>query len=119
MTTPPTMTEAEPAPPQPTFPHTAYGVELSWLGEDGGMVALGHIPDQRFVAACNHLARSVGLSGLFDDHLMAFDDVLPAVTRPWAVAAEPRGRGSEWAISWHSSITSETPGAFPVTVLWP
>ena len=111
-------TEATTAPPQPKFDHTAYGVEVSWLGEDGGMVALGHIPDQRFVAACNHLARSLGLSGIFDDPLMTFDDVLGAVIRPWAVAVEPDGGGWEWAISWHG-ITSETPSAFPVTVLWP
>jgi hypothetical protein len=118
MTTPPTVTETEPAPPQPTFPHTAYGVELSWLGEDGGMVAKGHIPDLRFIAACNHLARKdIGLSNIWDDPCAQLDDALKVVIRAWAIPTQPC-HGFEWEIAWHG-ITEQTPGAIPITVLWP
>lgn len=115
-----TETTAAPSPPLPTFPHTAYGVNLTWLGEDGGMAAQGHVPDARFVAACNHMARSLGLRNVFDDPLLVLDDVLGAVIRVWAVATEPPHRGGEceWWVSW-ADVTERTPGAFPLTVLWP
>jgi hypothetical protein len=104
--------------PAPTFPHRAYGVGVTWFGEDGGMAAHGHIPDLRFVAACNHLARKeAGLRNIWDDSCAELDDVLPAVTRIWAVPVPPSGRGFEWEVTWHG-ITEQTPGAIPLTVLW-
>jgi hypothetical protein len=107
------------APPQPTFPHTAYGVSVTWLGEDGGMAAQGHIPDLRFLAACNHMARKdIGLRNIWDDPCLTVDDALGAVIRVWAVAIDPPHDGEEWWVSW-GGITEQTPGAFPLTVLWP
>lgn len=112
------MSTTTAAPLSPTFPHTAYGVNLTWLGEEGGMAAQGHIPDRRFVAACNHMARSLGLRNVFDDRRLVLDDVLGDVIRVWAVATEPPHSAEEWWISWHD-VTEQTPGAFPLTVLWP
>lgn len=108
--------------PKPTFSHRAYGVQVEWFGEDGGMVALGHISDLRFVAACNCLARKEGgLRNIWDDPAVTLDDVLAEVKRIWAVPADPAGVSSDpdgWAVSWYG-ITEQTPGAIALTVLDP
>ena len=104
--------------PQPTFSHRAYGVQVEWFGQDGGMVALGHIPDLRFIAACNNLARKVaGIRNIWDDPSAELEDVLAEVVRIWAVPADP-GRYDDWAVTWHG-ITEQTPGAIALTVLDP
>jgi len=106
------------AAPQPDFPSTAYGVRLTWLGEDGGMAAEGHVPLLRFVAACNRVARTeCGLRNLADERGFALDDVLDVVRHVWAVTVPPEG-WCEWAVSWQD-VTKETPGAIPLTVYWP
>jgi hypothetical protein len=106
--------------PRPTFDHRAYGVEVDWFGEDGGMCARGHIPDLRFIAACNHLARAVGWKNVCDDSGASLDDALSVVTRVWATPIDPPA-GSEWGINYGSGNTADTPGAFPMTLLawWP
>lgn len=105
--------------PKPDFPHHAYGVDLTWLGEDGGMAARGHIPDLRFAAACNHLARGFGGANIYDDRSLSLEEVLGDVIRVWAVPADPALYGEDgWAVTWHD-VTEQTPGAFPLTVLWP
>jgi hypothetical protein len=117
-----TTTETEaPEIPQPTFPHHAYGVDLTWIGEDGGMAARGHIPDLRFVAACNHLARTeAGQRNVWgDDRITALEDVLAEVSRGWALPIDPEDSHFEWAIRYDSQITEQTPGAIPVTTLIP
>lgn len=105
--------------PQPDFPHHAYGVDLSWLGEDGGMVARGHIPDLRFIAACNHMARTeAGLCNVCDDKSLSLEDARDAIMRRWACPVPPKDPGNDWEITWRD-VTAQTPGAIPVTVLWP
>lgn len=105
--------------PQPSFPHHAYGVGTSWFGDDGGVIAQGHIPDLRFVATCNHLARTeAGLVNIWDDRTVSLDDTLPSVRRCWAVPIDPANLSSDydWAVSY---VTEQTPGAIAVTVLTP
>jgi hypothetical protein len=99
---------------QPTFPHRAYGVDLTWYGEEGGMAARGHVPDLRFAAACNHLARTeASLVNVFDDPKASLDDFLCHVRREWAVPVEPEG-DDEWRVrTW--GITERTPGAIRIT----
>ena len=108
-------TEAPEYPP-PNFPYRAYGVGLTWMGEDGGMAAPGHIPDLRFIAACNRMARiEGGYMNIYDAVKVSFDDARADVRRLWAVLREP-GPESDWAASW-DGVTEETPGAFPMTVI--
>src|SRR5579875_2331265 len=105
--------------PAPVFSHHAYDVDVTWLGENGGMAARGHIPDLRFIAACNHLARTeAGLLNIFDDRSIRLDDAIAQINRIWAVPIDPAGSGSDWAIRW-GDVTGHTPGAFPLTVMLP
>jgi hypothetical protein len=116
-----TTTETTAAPPPlPTFSRTPYGVDVTWFGEDGGMVSPGHVPDMRFIAACNHLARKdAGLRNIWDDPSARLDETLALVLRLWAVSVGPERFGyGEWAVTTHD-VTGQTPGAFPLTVLWP
>lgn len=105
--------------PWPDFAHCAYGVELTWLGEEGGMAARYHIPDLRFLAACNHLGRSIGLCNADDEPLSRVGEWLLNVKRVWAlpVMPEPCGEG-EWELTW-DGVTAETPGAFAMTAWEP
>lgn len=105
--------------PPPAFEHRAYGVQLTWFGEDGGMAAAGHVPDLRFIAACNHLARKdAGMRNIWDDPAPDLETTLAAVSRVWAVPIDPGGE-FDWAVNYHSGITGQTPGAIPLTVLLP
>jgi hypothetical protein len=116
-----TTTETKtPEIPQPTFPHHAYGVDLDWLGDEGGMVARGHIPELRFVAACNHLARTEArLVNIWDDRTAVLEETLVMVGQRWALPIDPSNLGTEWAIDLASQVTGQTPGAIPVTTLLP
>jgi hypothetical protein len=102
--------------PKLTFDHHAYGVEVDWFGEDGGMRARGHIPDLRFIAACNHLARAVGWRNILDSYSATLDEVLVHVTRVWATPIAPPG-GSEWGIYYARGNTAPPPGGIPMTLL--
>lgn len=113
-----TTTETEQTPASPTFTHRAYGVDVEWFGEDGGMCARGHVPDRRFIAACNHLARSVGWRNAFDDTSAALEDVLAIVTRVWATPIVSPG-DFEWGVYYGRDNTESTPGAMPMTLLMP
>ena len=107
--------------PPPDFADRFYGVAVAWIGDDGGVVAHGHIGDRRFLAACNKLARRQGMCNLWDDRAATIEDPLDFVIRVWAVAENPDedpGDPAGWAISW-DGVTEQTPGAFPVTILWP
>jgi hypothetical protein len=110
--------EQLPAYPPPSFSHRAYGVDLEWFGEDGGMAARGHIPDLRFLAACNHMARTDGgLLNLWDDSTATLADATADIQRVWAIPADPQAYGSfKWAVKW-AGITEQTPGAIPLTLL--
>lgn len=105
--------------PQPSFPHFAYGVGTSWFDDEGGVIAQGHIPDLRFVAACNHLARTeTGLVNIWDDRRATLDETLSSIRRCWAIPIDPADLSSdyEWAVRY---ATEQTPGAIAVTVLTP
>ena len=115
----PVMTDATPKYPAPSYSHRAYGVDLEWFGEDGGMAARGHVPDLRFIAACNHLARTqASMRNLWDDRSVTLDDVLAAVTRVWATPIAPE-YGFPWGVYYGRDNTEHTPGAIPMTVLLP
>jgi hypothetical protein len=108
--------------PQPDFPHRAYGVDLTWFGDEGGMAARGHVPDLRFIAACNHLARTEGHLANIWDCPTTLDEALAEVGRIWALPIDPtecRDDGCTWAVRYNQSITEATPGAIPITVLAP
>jgi hypothetical protein len=116
------MSKAEaPEIPQPTFPHRAYGVGVTSFGEEGGYMAQGHVPGPRFLAACNHLARTeLGLRNACDDTWERAEMWLLNVEHVWAVPVDPAECNDEfaWAVDW-SDATKDTPGAIPVTVWEP
>jgi hypothetical protein len=110
--------------PQPTFTHRAYGVDVEWFGDEGGMIARGHVPELRFIAACNHMARAhtnANLANLWDDRSVTLDDALVEVNRCWALPVDPAEDypGSEWVLRYDQAITEQTPGAIAVTILAP
>lgn len=116
-----TTTEHEQQFPQPTFGHHAYSVDVTWFGDEGGYIARGHIPELRFIAACNHLARKeLGLHNMVDESHPELEDLLTGVSHIWAVPSDPAEFGGEfeWAIQ-YGGITGDTPGAMPVTVWEP
>ena len=96
---------------------------MEWFGDEGGMIARGHIPDLRFVAACNHLARTEGrLVCIWDDPAVSLDDALTQVTHCWGLPIDPiecSDDSAEWAVRYDQGITEETPGAIAITVLAP
>jgi hypothetical protein len=114
---------ATPEIPQPTFTHRAYGVDVEWFGDEGGMIARSHVPDLRFIAACNHMARTEGkLRNVWDDPSTSLDDALVYVTRCWGLSIDPAESsdpGSDWALRYDQTITEQTPGAIAITVLAP
>ena len=114
---PDTAPETATAAPLPKFHHHAYGVDLDYIGEDGEIVAHGHVPLMRFVAAANHMARRVaGLSNLWDDRTLRLADTASSVFYRWAVNRDGHDE-YEWFIDCGDDITAETPGAFPITYL--
>jgi hypothetical protein len=106
-------------PPPPTFPHHVYGVNLTFIGEDGGIMAEGHVPLVRFVAACNHMARNeFGHRNLLDYSEATLGEALEGVRQCWALPAdEPDGEDCDWYVRHNADVTAGTPGAIPVT-LW-
>lgn len=77
----------------PTIPalkgfDTFYGVPVSYLGDDGDAVALGHHDVRTTVAAFNRLARSCGLTNMLDDKGTAYLGVALRVSAGWAVLAD-------------------------------
>lgn len=103
--------------PSPAFHYHAYGVDLTWIGDDGEMAALGHVPDLRFIAACNHMAREeAGLPNVTGDHNSTYRDVCKEIRRVWAVPCQPDG--DDWRVT-RIGITEDTPGAIPLTILEP
>ena len=103
---------------QPTFTHHAYGVDVEWFGDEGGMVARGHVPDFRFIAACNHMARTqTQLLNIWDDPSTTLDYVLARIGRRWGLPIDPAD--SDWALRYDQNVTEQTPGAIAITVLRP
>jgi hypothetical protein len=105
------------APETPTLPnpehgHTAYGVTVYALGEDGDLVvAFGHQDKQRFLAACNHYARiACGMASLTDD--WSWGSKYLKITHTYGTFdPEPDDQDAEWALN----LCDDKPGAVRVT----
>lgn len=55
---------------------TYYGVQVSWIGDEGDMIALGHHDPRTVIAALNRCARiEAGLSNLTDDRDATYQDM--------------------------------------------
>jgi hypothetical protein len=105
-----TTTEAPTLPPE--HGHTAYGVTVYPLGEDGDLiVAFGHQDKQRFLAACNHYARTeCGWADLLDGWGSARN--LDIAHTYGLFDAEPDDPDAEWALN---LCDADAPGAIRVT----
>jgi hypothetical protein len=114
------------------MPHTYYGVAVSDIGEDGGLVALGHVEPRRAVAAFNRHARvGWGYPNLADDRSATLAEVLNDIDHTWAIQIDECGRCGRdpdcgvcleireagWALEWGRAETD--PGAIPVTIWGP
>jgi hypothetical protein len=126
-------------PDLPVFDQTAYGVQVSWVGDENETIAHGHINPLRFLAACNKLARDAGLANIADDKQARVEDLVERIWHRWAVRAPkckcPGRKPTEmcrlghdidpdpeqwylWCGMWAPPgmvVTENTPGAFPVT----
>lgn len=123
----------------PKFFGHAYGVNLDWIGEDGEMVAHGHVEPRRFVAAANRWSRESAGFGLLGDSsswmrsTWTYAEFLQSVSHRWAVrlakCACPADKVAYEGCDEHDlepepdewwlrcdGVTADTPGAFPVTL---
>jgi hypothetical protein len=91
------------------------GIEVAYVGDDGDLVALGwHYNPAAVLHAFDSLAREQGgIDGVYDD---------PSRTpgpdnlgRTWCTNERPGA--DEGLLNWGHDITSETDGAFPITLL--
>lgn len=103
---------------------TYFGIPVSHIGDDGeGLIAIGHHPMRRVIAAFNrHHRRFVGLAGLHDDPTQSAADVARDIKTVWAVFRKPDPQ-SEYENSeydWYlDTVEQGTPGAVPVMWLDP
>jgi hypothetical protein len=103
-------------PPLPTFPHRIYGVNLTLVGDEGAMMADGHVPLIRFVAACNNMARNeFGCRNLLDYSEATLAEALEGTRHTWVLPAGNPDGDCDWYVKYNAAV--ETPGAIPVT-LW-
>lgn len=125
-------------PDRPVMTFQAYGIGIESC-EDGDWIAAGHHTLQRFIAACNKVARTeLGWSNLWDSPGISYEDVAEPVRSVWAVrkpkcpclddCARPDFHDRDpdpdiWWISWvdheGSPVTESTPGALPYMVARP
>lgn len=106
-----TTTAETPALPNPEHGHTAYGITVYPLGEDGDLIiAFGHQDKQRFLAACNHYARiECGMLSLTD----GWSRISLNVTHTHGLFdPEPDDPDAEWALN---LCDADAPGAVRVT----
>lgn len=105
--------EATQTPELPTMPgHTAYGITVHELGEDGDcIIAFGHHSKRRFFAACNHFARTVwGIDGLANGPGIPWDVMSGDIFHDHVYLDD------EDPDDWSISYTAESaPGALPIT----
>lgn len=100
-------------PPPPTFPYKAYGVSLTWMGDEGEIMAEGHVPLVRFIAACNHMARKdAHIRNIMDSDDATLEGALYGAKHCWVLPVHDPG--NEWCVKFNA--TAETPGAIPVTI---
>lgn len=88
---------------------TYYGVPMSDIGEDGDVMALGHVGAHRMIAALRRHARAF-YGEPFPFGLESLDAVLCAVSHRWMVNTGPSA--VDWCLI---SAEPDAPGAFPVT----
>lgn len=104
----------------PHMDDTNYGIPVSLIGEDGALVALGHHPRRRVIAAFNKHSREFqGVPNLADDFSAKAQEWLDRLDYRWATfnAPDPE-RGEDPDCSWWARwCTPDTPGARPVTLL--
>lgn len=113
---------------------TFYGVTVTYIGEDGYMMAFGHHADPRpVIAAMNRLARTqCGLENMLDDPRATYSDVADRLHEDWAIQLHDRclecgndphckecqalrlKSEDEWCLRWGEQ---DNPAAFPIT-LW-
>ena len=115
--------ETTPAGPiaQPTFPYRAHGLALTPLGDEGAIIAEGHVSVRRFIAACNHMARAeMGLGKLTEGmDFESLEDIYGEITYCWVLPVENPYPDWEWYVRYDSQVTAETPGSIAVTMWGP
>lgn len=122
---------------RPAFPELdgfqeCYGIRVSYIGDDGAMIALGHHDHRIVIAAMNQHARSYcGLANMLDDPRATYDDVEGWLNERWAVELVDRclecgdnpecrecqalrtRAEDEWCLRWGNEPTA---GSFPVMI---
>lgn len=89
---------------------TYYGVPLSDIGEDGNVIALGHVGTLRMVAALRCHAREF-YGEPFPFASMTLRAVTESISHVWMVNTGPSN--DDW---WLKRAEPTEPGAFPVTL---
>ena len=115
------MSAERPTPPLPPLTADEFnnGAGYTFRGvpviehEDGDSVyAYGHVDPDVMADAVNDFYDEVGDATLPEDRYTAED-----VRHTYAVTIEPSDGPDGWLISWATDIGSDTPGAFPLTVV--
>jgi hypothetical protein len=122
--------EPTPAAPAPELPELEgfeeiYGVQVGTIGEDCGMIALGHHADRRALAAFNALARRLGGRRIGSDSCLAdwanitfMRTAGNRLERTYAVETDGEDCCAGDEHVWHVlKAVPDEPGAFPV-MLW-
>ncbi|MFF7359941.1 hypothetical protein [Streptomyces sp. NPDC008125] len=81
------------------------GIRVSFTGEEGAMLALGHHPTDRVIAAFLQLG---------DDPTITAADLTPWIAEGWAVFTEDPDPDYQWTAT---EAARGTPGAVAVTIL--
>ncbi|MEU5549220.1 hypothetical protein ABZ738_05575 [Micromonospora sp. NPDC047793] len=92
---------------------TYYGVPISDIGEDGDVIALGHVGTHRMAAALRRHAREVWGDDIADPmptSRRSLTDITDAIAHVWMVNTVDDL--DEWCLE---RTEPTTPGAFPVT----
>ncbi|MFF1341091.1 hypothetical protein ACFVYT_24760 [Streptomyces sp. NPDC058290] len=107
----------------PPMEATHFGIPVSYFGEDGELIALGHHGLRRLIAAFNRHARVyLGLDNIADDRSAQLADYLPLISQQWATFHKPdpdngvwdQVQDWMWVAEW---ADASTPGALPVSIL--
>jgi hypothetical protein len=106
---------------QPEMEATHYGTPVAYYGEDGAMIALGHLETRRALAVFNRHARAfLGFDNLADDRSSRAADWAELIEHRWAAFRKPNPNSLYedpdwvWVVEW---AAPDQLGAQPVTVL--
>ncbi|MCX5400056.1 hypothetical protein [Streptomyces sp. NBC_00102] len=89
----------------PTMAAEIDGIHVSFTGDEGAMLALGHHPAGRVIAVFLHLG---------DDLTVTAADLTPWITEEWAVFTEDPDPDYQWTAT---PAPEGAPGAMAVTIL--